>query len=150
MCVKAEMRRRRVRRRTAATPGDEPRLHQLTRANRRMKVIGMRAELAVCVGALGTRLSSLGYSKVCARWFHGSSRTSKKTTGWLTVRSYICICICICQTAVDGTAPLRLKVQDADISRQRDEQSSWMESASSSWISWNQRRLSTLPVTLKR
>ena len=53
---------------TSTTPENEARLDQLIRANRRITVNEMRAELDVGVSALETMLSSLGYSKVCARW----------------------------------------------------------------------------------
>ena len=53
---------------TATTPENEARLDGLIRADRRITVNEMREELGVGVSAVETMLSSLGYSKVCARW----------------------------------------------------------------------------------
>ena len=53
---------------TATTPENEARLDGLIRADRRLTVNEMREELGVGVSAVETMLSSLGYSKVCARW----------------------------------------------------------------------------------
>lgn len=54
--------------RTANNDENEERLDQLIRENRRITINEMRAKLDVGVGALEAMLSSLGYSKVCARW----------------------------------------------------------------------------------
>ena len=53
---------------TANNDENEERLDQLIRQNRRITIAEMRAELDVGVRALEAMLSSLGYSKVCARW----------------------------------------------------------------------------------
>lgn len=132
---------------TTTTPQSEVRLDGLICADRRITVNEMREELGVGNSEVETMLSSLGYSKVCARWlpkmltqdqkdqrrdvcqdlldryeaegdgFLDRVVTDDETYMVSPLRAKV-------QKAVDGMAPLELsskeEVQDAFISGQSD------------------------------